>query len=190
MPLKVELSDGSSLLFTPEYLPEGMEDPALWETGREYSPREEEAFRFAADCYRAEKIALKLVARAEQNSLGLTAKLERRGFDTAVVKAVVSGFQSRNLLDDGRYALLWIRSRLGTGKALSPRWLLVSLGKKGIVRETSLKALRGVLDPEAEYALLLQYLEKAGPENAKIPERDSKKYMKSQLKFESGSRYE
>jgi len=180
---KAEFSDGSSFLFATEYLPDRAGDPALWETGRELSSGEEEVFRFAAACYRAEKIALKLVARAEQNSLGLTVKLERRHFDAAVAEAVVSSFLNRKLLDDRRYAELWIRSRLSSRKALSPRWLLVSLGKRGIDRACSLAALKEVLDPETENALLLRYLARAKPGNVKIPGREKNKYLKTQLKF-------
>ena len=168
--VKAEFSDGSSFIFTTDYLPEGRvpegkisgdkPESVLFEPGRELSSGEEETFRFAAACYRAERIALRLIARAEQNSLALTAKLERRGFDAAVAKTVVSRLFDRNLLNDGRYAESWIRSRLALRKAPSPQWLLAALGKRGIKREFSLKALKKTLDPETEYALLLRYLEK------------------------------
>ena len=79
---------------------------------RELSSAEEDAFRFAAACYKAEKAAARLIARAEQNSFGLAAKLERRGHDTRAVKAVISVLSDRNLLDDARYAERWILSRL------------------------------------------------------------------------------
>ena len=184
--LKAEFSDGSSLLFTPGYLPDGERDPALWENRGELSSGEEEAFRFAAECYQAEQIALRLVARAEQNSLGLTAKLERRGYGAAVAKAVVSCFLDRNLLNDGRYAELWIRFRLTSGK-VSPRWLLVSLGKKGIDRGSSLKALREVLDPETEYALLLRYLEKTGLGRSGVSKGKREISLKAHLKNEGFS---
>jgi len=39
---------------------------------------------------RAEKIALRLIARAEQCTSGLVRKLERRGFDSACISEVVS----------------------------------------------------------------------------------------------------
>ena len=165
--LKAEFSDSSPLIFSAEYLPEGWntaigEEDAFPATGRELLSGEEEAFRYAAACYRAETAALKLIARAEQNSLGLSSKLERRGFESKVVKAVVSHLLDRNLLDDTRYAELWIRSRLSAKKAPSPRWLLVSLGKKGIDRNSSRDALLKVLDPDTEYALLLKFLEISG----------------------------
>ena len=172
---RAEFSDGSSFLFASDYLP-GEFDPALWKTpannaggynagakytGRELASREEEAFCFAAACYRAEKSALKLIARAEQNSLGLTAKLERRGYEAAAVKAVVFSLLNRNLLNDQRYAELWLRSRLLAKKAASPRRLLVSLRKRGIPRDSSSEAMKTALDGETEYGLLLRYLENA-----------------------------
>ena len=122
----------------------------------------EEISCFDAACNKAEKAAIRLIARAEQNSLGLTAKLERRGFQSIVVKEVVSRLLDQNLLNDARYAELWIRSRLSGVKKLSPLWLLSSLAKKGIDKKSSQKALEKVLDLETEYALLINYMEKSG----------------------------
>ena len=173
---RVEFSNGSSFLFVSDYLPEGFDPVFLRKSeqfygeepaSRELAAGDEEAFCFAAACYRAEKAALRLIARAEQNSPGLTVKLERRGYDTAVAKAVVSGLLDRNLLDDRRYAELWIRSRLSTKKVLSPRRLLVSLAKRGIYRASSLEAMKTVLDEETEFILLLQYVEKVKPQISK-----------------------
>ena len=160
--LKAEFSDGSSSLLISGYLPEGF-DPV----SRELTARDEEALAYAAACYRAEKSALRLIARAEQHSLGLTAKLERRGHDAAVARTVVSGLLDRNLLDDTRYAELWVRSRLSAKKALTPRWLFASLAKRGIKRVFSQKAMNTVLDEEAEFTLLLRYIKKAGTLNGK-----------------------
>ena len=163
--VKVEFSDGSSLSLSTHYLPDTIPldeegNCLLWEPGRELSPGEEEAFRFAAACYRAEKAALRLIARAEQNSLGLSAKLERRKFDASVAKAVVSRLLDQQLLDNERYAERWIRSHLALRKSPSPQWLLAALGKRGIDRASSLKAMDKVLDPQTEYELLEKYLEK------------------------------
>ena len=178
--IEAELSDGSRLLFTNVYLPEDLR--AGLEDGRELSGQEEEALQFASSCYGAEKAALRLIARAEQSILGLTAKLERRGCDSPVVKAVVSRLLERNLLNDERFAKLWVHSRLSYGRARSPLWLRVSLGKKGIDRNLALKAVEGLLDPETEYILLLKYLEKAG-----ISDGRNESYLKTQLKNEGFS---
>jgi len=156
---------------TIDYLPETI-----------LSDGEEEASSFAAACCRAEKLALKLIARAEQNSFGLTAKLERRHFDALVAKTVVSRLLARNLLDDVRYAELWIRSRLASRKAPSPQWLLVALGRRGIDRNSSLKALNNVFDPQTEYEFLLKYLEKT-----RFPQSKRAFSLRAQLKYEGFS---
>ena len=162
-----ELEDGTSFLFSIEYLND-ITDFSLLAKGKELSQLEEDSLRFAAACYKAEKIALRLIARAEQSCLALTAKLEKRGIEAAVVRAVISHLTDRELLNDVRYAELWIRSRLGSyhgkrpgsgRKALSPLWFLSSLGKRGIDRASSLSAIGKVLDGETEYALLSKYLE-------------------------------
>jgi regulatory protein len=176
--MRVEFSDGTSLLATINYLPDGMVSKGIGEL----SAAEEDAFRFAAACYRAEKAAMRLIARAEQHSLGLTAKLERRGFEAAVANAVVSRFLDQDLLDDGRYAELWIRPRLSYRKTPSPRWLLSSLRKRGIDRATAGKALEKALDPETEYALLLSYLEKA-----RLPQGEKARFLRAHLKNEGFS---
>ena len=150
--------------------------------GRELSVDEEEALKSASECYRAEKIALRLVSRAEQNSSGLRAKLERRGFSDRTAKTVVSRFLEKGLLDDGRYAEIWIRSRLSGGKVQSPQWLLANLVKRGISVESSRKSLEKVLDPEAEYDLLVRYLEKAGPEKSRNSPGKNPVSLRSQLK--------
>ena len=178
--VEAEFSNGTRLLFLNEYLPEDLK--ANLEGGRELTCQEEEALQFASSCYLAEKIALRLIARAEQTTLGVTAKLERRGYDYPVVKAVVSRLLDRDLLNDERFAKLWVHSRLSYGKAQSPLWLRVSLGKKGIERNLSLKAVESLLDPETEYALLLKYLEKAG-----ISDEKNESYLRTQLKSEGFS---
>ena len=185
--VKAEFSDGSSLLFSIHYLPEtiSLDDEGNcvpWEPGRELSPGEEEACRFAAACYRAEKIALRLIARAEQNSLALSAKLERRKIDAAVVKAVISRLLDQNLLDNERYAERWIRSHLALRKAPSPQWLLAALGKRGIDRKSSLRALDKVIDPQTEYELLEKYLEKT-----RISQDSGAFSIRAQLKYEGFS---
>jgi regulatory protein len=177
---EAEFSDGSRLLFSNEYLPEDIK--ANLDDSKELSGKEEEALRFAASCYGAEKAALRLIARAEQSTLGVTAKLERRGYDSAVVKAVVSRLLEQNLLNDERFAKLWVHSRLSYGKARSPLWLRVSLGKKGIDRNLSVKAVESLIDPDTEYALLLKYLEKAG-----ISDGNNENLIKKQLKNEGFS---
>ena len=140
----------------------------------------EEGSQFTALCGKAEKTALNLIARAEQTCLGLAVKLQQRGFDGEVVKEVISRLSDRNLLNDERFAELWTRSRIAMGKVQSPRRLLISLAKRGIKRNSSLEAIKSVLDPEEEYALLLKYLERT-----EIP--DANRHLRLELKNEGFS---
>ena len=121
---------------------------------------EEKDLPFDADCIKAEKIALRLIARAEQNSFGLAAKLEKRGVDASIARQVISGLIEKKLLDDERFAEGWIRAHLRGKRALSPLWFLVSLEKRGLKREISLSAIDKIFDEETEYSLLLEYIKK------------------------------
>ena len=121
---------------------------------------EEEPLQFDADCIKAEKIALRLIARAEQSVAGLTAKLEKRGVDPSIARQVISGLLEKKLLDDTRYAERWVHAHLWVKKALSPLWFLVSLEKRGVNRETCLTAINKVLDEDTEYSLLLKFIDR------------------------------
>jgi regulatory protein len=103
----------------------------------------------------AEKIALRLIARAEQCSAGLARKLIKRGYDTACVNIVISRLLELKLIDDRRFARLWLESRLRLAR--SPRRLISSLYSRGIARDDAEAALNAVLDEETEWALLTRF---------------------------------
>ena len=185
--IKIEFSDSSSILIAAHYLPDGMESGIFEKAagnfnGKEISSAEEEAFNFAAACYRAEKAAARLIARAEQSSFGLISKLERRGYDSKVAKAVVSFLSERDLLDDTRYAERWICSRLKGRKAPSPRLLFSLLAKKGINADSSRKAMKKALDSGTEYVLLSKFME-----NQVFSGKKGGISLRSHLKFEGFS---
>jgi len=158
---EAELADGSSFLFRTCYLPQvlasidatdGVEDQDLGHI-------EEEDFRFASSCFGAEQIALRLIARAEQTAFGLGRKLEKRGFNSTCVRAVIARLCELDLLDDRRYARFWLELRLNW-QATSPTRLLTGLRSKGIDREDAGSALREALDDETELRLLERFLQK------------------------------
>jgi len=155
---RIELSDGSLFSYKPCYLSSAYiaDDYAI---GREINADEEEAFRFASACLRAEKRALQLIARAEQTAFGLSRKLKKRGHDTACINAVTAQLCALNLLDDRRYARLWLESRISR-QATSPRRLLAALRSRGIDRHDAEAALKETLDDEAEQQLLERYVQK------------------------------
>jgi regulatory protein len=156
---RVELSDGSLFSFKTCYLPAVFFDDTHYTPGKEISPGEEEGFRFASSCLRGEKTALRLVGRAEQTSLGLRNKLEKAGHSPSCARAVLARLEELGIVDDFRYARLWLHARLAY-KAEGPRRLLAALRRRGISRQDAEKALRAVLDPAGEMALLEKFLKK------------------------------
>ena len=152
---RIELSDGSLFSFKACYLPLVFNIA----DGVEISEVEENGLRFASACLRAEKAALRLIARAEQTTLGLTRKLEKRGHDSACVRGVISQLCESALLDDRRYARLWLDNRISR-QSSSPRRLLIALSARGIDRDDTAAALKEALDDDAEFLLLQRYVEK------------------------------
>jgi len=119
----------------------------------------EENSSITPDYLQAEKAALQLIARAEQNTSGLSRKLEKRGHDTACIKAVIGRLAESGLLDDRRYARLWMESKVSR-QTTSPRRLLAAVCAKGINLEDAEPVLKDVLDSETELRLLERYVEK------------------------------
>jgi regulatory protein len=107
---------------------------------------------------RAEKSALRLIARAEQCTTGLRRKLLRRGHEEDCIEKVISRLLELKLIDDERYARLWVQSRLRLTR--TPRRLLISLVARGIDRDTAEDALKTALDEDAECALLTRFAKK------------------------------
>jgi regulatory protein len=182
---RIELSDGSFFSFKTCYLPPIFIDETLYSPGmaegREISRPEEDGFRFASACMRAEKAALQLIARAEQNSMGLSRKLKKRGHDSACARAVIAQLCETGLLDDRRYARLWLEARISR-QASSPRRLLAAIRSRGIDQDDAEAVLKNVLDDETERQLLERYVEKyrrrmRGPDINDAEARRSLKYL-------------
>jgi regulatory protein len=157
--LRLELSDGSLFSFKPCYLGAVFFDDSRYLPGTEISSDEEENFRFASSCLRGERAALRLVSRAEQTSFGIRRKLEKAGHSPPCVNAVLSRLQELNIVDDSRYARLWLQARLAH-RAEGPRRLLAALRSRGIPRQDAETALQTVLTPAAEQTLLDNFLRK------------------------------
>jgi regulatory protein len=182
---RIELSDGSLFSFRLCYLtdfsgvnPGGVSIDEL-AGGREISAGEEEAFRFAAACLRAERAALRLAARAEQTMMGLSRKLEHRGFDSSSIQPALLRLEALNIINDRRFAALWLQSRL-TRRMESPRRLLAGLRSRGICREDAEGALKSVLNFQTESALLRGYIEKFRPAPGKSGAISLKYHLKGQ----------
>jgi regulatory protein len=145
---------------------------------------EETALLQTSACLRAEKAALRLIARAEQCSAGLTRKLEKRGHETACVKTVISRLIELKLLDDSRFVRLWLGSRLHFAR--SPRQLLFALCRRGIERDDAETGLKTALDEETEFTLLTRFAKKY-PRKFYITEKNTVRSLKYLLKNEGFS---
>ena len=180
---RIEFSDGSLFSFRICYLPKEAVSGEI-EEGCEITSAQEEGFRFASACLRAEKSALLLIARAEQCTLGLSSKLKRKKHESSCINAVIERLTGLNLINDERYASLWIDSRLRLSR--SPRRLLTSLCGRGIDRDDAQSALNAALTEEAEYSMLLRYVKKY-PLKARQKGDDEAKSLKYVLKSEGFS---
>jgi regulatory protein len=180
--LRVALSDGALFFLKTYYLPAHYPPESLCVADRELSGDEAEALRFAASCYRAEKAALRLIARAEQFAFGLSRKLESRGYAAPFVRAVLDRLTALEIVSDQRYASRWILARLNR-TAASPRELTLSLCRRGIARETARAALKSALSIEAESALLKRYLQKNPPPGGETEGRGRGSFLRRSLRY-------
>jgi SOS response regulatory protein OraA/RecX len=89
----------------------------------------------------------------------LSQKLLKRGFDAGVVRAVARELTAANIVNDGRFSRMWLRSRIAS-KADTPRRIVAALCAKGIERGTASEAARECLDIETEQALLCRFVKK------------------------------
>jgi regulatory protein len=178
---RIGLSDGSLFSFNHTYLPPFLQEGAYFLPGKDLSGDEVEALRFAAACFRTERAALRLVARAEQTGAGLARKLERRGHSPSCIRVVISHLGELEIVNDQRYAGLWLQSRLVRG-AHSPLQLLNSLSNRGIDRDIARTALKSALDFEHELALLRRYLTKK-----RLSGAGTDSFLKQRLKYEGFS---
>jgi regulatory protein len=176
---KVQLKDGLEFIVSSVYMPLEYQGLFLFTRGgaspghimddiEDMENRADEAaevFSHAQLCLAAENTALRLIARAEQCSAGLIRKLEQKKYGAAAAEAVVLRLREQNLVNDGRYARLWLKAKAGRGHK-SPRYLINALRVRGIGREAAEEALQEQLSvKEAEAELLRRFVKK----HRKIP---------------------
>ena len=119
-----------------------------------------------------------MIARAEQCTAGLKRKLKKRRYEEACIDAVISRLTDQNLVDDLRFARAWLRSRLHLPR--SPRRLLIALCGRGIERDDAQAALNTILDEEAEFTLLTQFIKKNSKKAAYKDEHSLKFMLKNE----------
>ncbi len=154
--LKVGLSDGSFFYVRMSYIPY---NASLLSPEKTLSEEEVELLQFSSLCYRAERLALKLIARAEQSSGGLAVKLKKRGFSDVVVSTVLERLQRLNFINDYRFAEHWLHEQIHINPS-GPRYLIGKLQKRGIPIQIAHTVVFQIIVADTEEQLLQKYVEK------------------------------
>lgn len=157
--LRIGLSDGSLFSLRTSYLHHVHQDESLYIIDQSITVEHAADLRFSASCFRCERAALQLVARAEQSSFGIKQKLEKRGHASQHIKKVLERLITLEIIDDARYAERWLSGRINQLNG-TPLRLLSGLCSRGINRDTASLALKSVLTSDIEYALIQVYVRK------------------------------
>jgi len=96
--------------------------------------------------------AAKSLARCEQCRASLERKLVKKGFENQVISQALDYLESKNYLDDYRYASFWIRSHCDYKPQGSYR-LLKDLCERGLSRETASAAIKEYFESHNEEEL-------------------------------------
>lgn len=137
------MGGGSSFICRNHYLEALGLEPASLGKDRVLEEEELSALDLAREATEAEIRAVALLARAEQGRHLLQAKLEKRELSRPAIRLALDWLEAQGLLDDGRYAESWLRSKMGSAAA-TPAKLLTGLRGKGI-DEAVAKAALGIV---------------------------------------------
>lgn len=154
------MAGGSLFLCRPRYLEALGIDPEGLAPGQDLDEEALARLGLAAAAGEAESRALGLLARAEQGRYLLSAKLAKHELPRRAIALALDWLEGQGLLDDGRYAQAWLRSRLG-GPGATPAKLLTGLRAKGIDEGVVKAALAEVFGAEERKEALAQAWEKA-----------------------------
>ncbi len=158
---RIGLEDGSLFFFRDKYIFPNDSFIANLAVGVDCTMEEVSSLRDACECLIVEKKALSLIARQEQHSRGIFAKLLARKYSEHQIQRVINFLQSEKLLDDVRYCVFWIESRI-RNKPESRMALRSLLLKKGLSEEAVKKAILAVYSVERELEILEHFCISAG----------------------------
>ncbi len=123
------------------------------------SESEISALKHAQDCFAAEQVACRYIARAEHSVFQLQRKVLKKGFSEQVVCSVLEYLESTGLVDDFRYAEAWLYTR-SLSRYEGRQRLLMELYKRGISSKIAQKALTHFFSEKEEYALCQAAIER------------------------------
>ncbi|GAB1482396.1 hypothetical protein MASR2M78_12110 [Treponema sp.] len=154
--LKLGFSDGSSFFIRSVYLDPSFDVSHLTEGAELDSDTFLELVQ-AGEAYNAEYRAMRLLALREHSRQALLLKLRKRDIDEQAAKKALDRLEDLGLLDDRRFAELWVQTRIGR-KLEGPRILEAGLRLRGVSTETARAAVRRVLSEEDEIQRIVAYL--------------------------------
>lgn len=127
---------------------------SLWSEGMLLSDEEYACLLREDEALRARWKALELISRREHSRRQLEQKLLQRRFSGETVRRVTAELVSRELIDDRRFAAMWLTSR---GKRLDQGRgrLLAGLQSRGVSREAAEDALEEFCE-EADFNAALE----------------------------------
>ncbi len=152
--VQVLLSDSSSFFVPPH---------TLIDFGLKVDLEVDEALKTrlerAHELLRAKQKAAELLARREHSRFELYNKLRQRQFSEDSIHTTLDEYQRLELLDDYRFAEMWIRSRVKR-KSEGVRKLKAALKQKGVDERVADSALSQEFDPQMQQAALETATEK------------------------------
>ncbi len=116
----------------------------------------------------ARRICLQQLEHAPRTRAELGALLAKRGVPHAAAEQVLERFTEAGLLDDARYAHLWVSSR-HRGRGLAGRALAGELRRKGVEDEL-VRAAVDELDPGVELATARSLVARRLPATRGLPD--------------------
>lgn len=125
----------------------------------EFSQIQDEELIDGGFCSNVEIKAIKYLARSEQCKFKLTQKLIQKGFEKKYIENALSFLESKNYLNDFRFARAWLNTRKINhyeGKIK----LLNELQSRGISKEISEKAVNEFFEENSESEICLKAYEK------------------------------
>jgi regulatory protein len=95
----------------------------------------------SGEAEKARDYALLLLSYRERTEKEMAERLQRKNYPAETAAAVIADFKRLGLLDDERFARLYVQERARLNPR-SARLIGMELGKKGVSREIAEKALR------------------------------------------------
>jgi regulatory protein len=116
---------------------------------RELTEEEIAALKSSSEIIFARRNALALLSRAPQTRKGLILKLRKKGYGAEAVRLAADRMAELGYLDDGSFAVNWVRVRLDSGRE---GWnaLLKGLVQRGVPRALADAAVSEICTDEVE----------------------------------------